>query len=119
MNNGYYQNPVFPGALVNNNNEKDIYNDVVPTIDEVQTNFSQMNMSESYIENVLRLNKGKKAKFYITIPSSKESEEKVFDGILEKVGKDHVIVSNPINGEWYLIPMIYLNYITFEEKINF
>ena len=116
MNNGYYQNPVFSGTLANNSNE-DIYNNVIPDIKDVQTDFIQMNMSESYIDNILRLNKGKKTKIYITIPNSKE--EKIFEGILETVGKDHIIMSNPSTGEWYLIPIIYLNYIIFEEKINY
>ena len=29
------------------------------------------------------------------------------------------IVSNPNTGEWYLILMIYLDFVTFDESINF
>ena len=41
------------------------------------------------------------------------------DGIIEQAGRDHIIVSNPTTGEWYLILMIYLDFVTFEEPINF
>ena len=116
MNSRYYQNPTFPGVGLNGN--------TVPnqqTIDSIdmQKKMFPLNEEQSYIENILRLNKGKKAKFYITIPGSKEFTDKIFEGIIEQAGKDHIIVSNPNNGEWYLILMIYLNYVTFDEPINF
>ena len=74
---------------------------------------------QSYIENILRLNKGKKARFHVTVPGSIEWQDRVFDGIIEQSGKDHIIVSNPNTGEWYLILMIYLDFVTFEEPINY
>ena len=30
-----------------------------------------------------------------------------------------LIISDPTTGKWYLILMIYLNYVEFEEKINY
>jgi len=117
MNNGYYQNPVFPGTTISDN--IDLNKNLISNTQDIQTNFESITRDQSYIENVLKLNKGKKAKYYLTIPSSKEGEDKVFEGILEQAGSDHIIVSNPNNGEWYLIPIIYLNYVTFEENINF
>lgn len=74
---------------------------------------------QSYIENILRLNRGKKAKFHVTVPGSIEWQDRVFEGIIEQSGKDHLIVSNPNTGEWYLILMIYLDFVTFEEPINY
>ena len=72
-----------------------------------------------YLDGIMGLNKGKKAKFYVTIPGSGSWQDKVFEGIIEQTGKDHVIVSNPNNGEWYLLFMIYLDYVVFEEPINY
>ena len=75
-------------------------------------------IDQSYIGNVLKLNKGKRATFHVTIPQSTEWHDKVFDGIIEQAGNDHIIISNPTNGEWYLILMTYLDFVTFLEPIN-
>lgn len=115
-NDGYYQNPIFPGIGLNNNTIPD--QQTVPSYESSQVEISPFNMEQSYIENILRLNKGKKAKLYVTIPGSEEYQNKVFEGIIEQAGRDHIIVSNP-NGEWYLILMIYLNFVIFDEPINF
>lgn len=114
--NGYYQNPVFPGTPLNSNivpNQQ-----TVPSYESSQVEVYPTSIEQSYIENILRLNKGKKAKFYVTIPYSDEYQNKVFEGIIEQAGRDHIILSNP-NGEWYLILMIYLDFVTFDEPINF
>ena len=111
MNGNYYQNPIFPGqGLINN---------TVPNQQSVPSLQNQMDIDEqSYIENILRLNRGKKARFHITVPGSKEWQDRVFNGLIEQSGKDHIIVSNPETGEWYLILMIYLDFVTFEEPKN-
>ena len=116
MNNGYYLNPIFSDMPVNSN---DLNNDITTSIQDVKKSINQMYIDQSYIENILKLNKGKKAKFYVTIPGSKDWRDKAFEGIIEQAGRDNVIISNPKNGEWYLILMVYLDYIIFEEKINF
>ena len=95
-----------------------------PTYDNTQNTNAMYNMGlpideQSYIENILRLNRGKKARFHITVPGSMKWQDRVFEGIIEQSGKDHIIVSNPNTGEWYLILMIYLDFVTFEEPINY
>lgn len=117
MNNNYYPNPNYPQqAPVQKTN--------VPTYDQTQlpnAMYAQPTIpdEQSYIENILRLNRGKKAKFHVTVPGSIEWQDRVFEGIIEQSGKDHLIVSNPNTGEWYLILMIYLDFVTFEEPINY
>lgn len=74
---------------------------------------------ESYIENILRLNKGKLATFYFTFEASKEWNSKIVKGIIEAAGRDHVIVSEPNTGKRYLLLLIYLDYVTFDEEINY
>ena len=113
---GYYQNPIFPGTGLNNNTIPNQQS--VPSYENSQVEIAPMNMEQSYIENILRLNKGKKAKFHVTIPGSNEYQDKVFEGIIEQAGRDHIIISNP-NGEWYMILMIYLDFVVFDEAINF
>ncbi len=78
-----------------------------------------MPLEQSYIENILRLNKGKLGKFYATFPDSNDWRDSVFNGIVEEAGRDHLIISNPTTGKWYIILMIYLNYVEFEEKVNY
>ena len=85
---------------------------------EVSTN-TNMPMEQSYIENILRLNKGKKAKVFCSFPDSNEWRDRIYDGIIEQSGKDHLVMSSPERGDWYLIPMIYVNWVEFEEPINF
>ena len=117
MNNGYYQNPVFPGVPLNNSSVPNQQS--VPSYEMTPSNNTPITSEQSYIENILRLNRGKKAKFHITVPGSKEWQDRVFEGIIEQSGRDHIIVSNPNTGEWYLILMIYLDFVTFDESINF
>ncbi|WP_442915483.1 spore coat protein GerQ [Mangrovibacillus sp. Mu-81] len=76
-------------------------------------------VEESYIENILRLNKGKVATVYATFENNTEWNAKVFKGIIEAAGRDHLILSDPQTGTRYLIPMIYLDYITFDEEIEY
>ena len=99
-------------------------NQPYPTYDQTQNKNAMYNVGlaideQSYIENILRLNRGKKARFHITVPGSIKWQDRVFEGIIEQSGKDHTIVSNPNTGEWYLILMIYLDFVTFEEPINY
>lgn len=118
MNNGFYQNPVFPGTSLNNTPNQQ----TVPSYDNSQKNvFNGNNVIEeqSYIENILRINKGKMAKLHVTVPGSVEWQDRVFTGIIEQAGRDHVILSNPNTGEWYLILIIYLDFVTFDEPINY
>lgn len=114
MNGNYYQNPTFPT------------NQSMPTQQQAQTtppgnisNQSYMPMEQSYIENILRLNKGKRVNAYVSYPDSSEWQNKVYTGIIEEAGRDHLIISDPVTGYWYLIRMIYLDYVEFMEKINY
>ncbi len=118
MNNGYYNKPIFPGTGLNNNTVPN--QNTVPSYEQSQVTPSYtLPTEQSYIENILRLNRGKMAKFHITVPGSIEWQDRVFNGIIEQSGRDHIIVSNPNTGEWYLILMIYLDFVTFEEPINY
>lgn len=81
-----------------------------------QTNEQNMlPMEQSYIENILRLNRGKHVTVYMTI----DRETKVFEGIIEAAGRDHIIINDPETGNHYLLLMIYLDYVVFTEKINY
>ena len=78
----------------------------------------QFQDEQSYIENILRLNLGKMISVYMNFENSQWGS-KVFKGRLEAAGKDHIIVSDPQTGTRYLLLSIYLDYITFEDEINY
>lgn len=110
MNGNYYQNPTFPGA----NYQTPPSNISVNDIPNNQPNLTE---EQSYIENILRLNKGRKAKAYVSYPDSSSWQNKVYEGIIEEAGKDHLIIRDNTNNSWYLIRIIYLDYVEFMEPI--
>jgi spore germination protein Q len=76
-------------------------------------------IEESYIENILRLNKGKLVTVYATFENNTQWNAKVFTGIIEAAGRDHLILSDPQTGQRILLPMLYLDYATFNEEIEY
>lgn len=76
-------------------------------------------VEESYVENILRLNRGKMATVYMTFENNSQWNAKVFRGIIEAAGRDHLILSDPSTGTRYLLLMINLDYVTFDEPIKY
>ena len=113
MNGNYYQNPKFPTI------EDDNVNNFQFEEGYQAGTLADLPMQQSYIENILRNNKGKMVKVYASFPDSNEWKDKTFRGTIEQAGRDHLILRNPEDGHWYLIIMIYLNYVEFDEKINY
>jgi len=74
---------------------------------------------ESYIENILRLNLGKMATIYMTFENNTQWNAKIFRGIIEAAGRDHIIISDPNTGTRYLLLMVNLDYITFDQPLNY
>ena len=99
----YYQFPQFPQP----------YYPLYP-----QQQQTQLQDEQSYIENILRLNLGKMVSVYMNFENSQWGS-KIFKGRLEAAGKDHIIISDIQTGTRYLLLSIYLDYITFEEEINY
>lgn len=76
-------------------------------------------VEQSYIENILRLNKGKVGTFYFTYTDSNEWRDRVYKGVIEAAGRDHLIISDPKTGKRLLLLMIYFNYAEFDEEIAY
>jgi spore germination protein Q len=74
---------------------------------------------ESYVENILRMNRGKMATFYMTYENNREWNAKVFRGLVEAAGRDHIIISDPSTGMRYLLLTLNLDYVTFDGPINY
>ena len=43
----------------------------------------------------------------------------IFTGVVEQAARDHFVISDPKSGKWYLLPSIYLDFIVFDEEINY
>lgn len=110
MNNNNFGKPIFPGTPLYTGGTN------VPN-----QNYSAMALpaEQSYIENILRLNKGKNVRVHMTFPDSNEFRDREFSGIIEQSGRDHIILRDPNTGTWELLLMIYVDFITFDEKINY
>lgn len=74
---------------------------------------------ESYVENILRMNLGKVATIFMTFENNCEWNAKVFKGVLEAAGRDHIIISDPTTGKRYLLLTVNLDYITFDQPLTY
>lgn len=104
---------------MNNNYYNQMYPANYQSISANTQNISSINDEQSYIENIIRLNRGKYGRFYMSFPDSLEYRDRIFSGIIEQAGKDHIIISDPTTGKWYLLLLIYLDFVEFDENINF
>lgn len=80
---------------------------------------SMLPIEQSFIENILRLNRGKLVTVHQTFEGNSEWNARVFRGRIEEAGRDHIIIGNPETGEYYLLLMVNLDFITFDEPIDY
>ncbi|MCG7343511.1 spore coat protein GerQ [Sporosarcina sp. ACRSL] len=75
---------------------------------------------QSFIENILRLNRGKPGVFHFSFEHAIEPGKNTLaiPGMVEAAGRDHVILSSTA-GKRYLIPMIYFDYAEFNEELSY
>lgn len=76
-------------------------------------------IEQSYIENILRLNRGKVANVYMTFENNPEWNAKIFRGRIEAAGRDHIVLSDPETNQRFLLLMVYLDYVEFDEPIQY
>lgn len=78
---------------------------------------------ESYIENLLRLNRGKEAVFHFTVPSAQvagqEGNTVVVRGVVVEAGRDHAVIREFQTDHYFLFPMVYFDFARFEEPITY
>ena len=116
MNNNYYKE--FPGNPLYSGNIQVPNQTTAPNYTNNMITNSQLTNEQSYVENILRLNKGKKVSVYQSFADAGEWKDRIFTGIIENSGRDHIILSDPTTGNWYLLLMIYVDFIKFDEQIN-
>ena len=75
-------------------------------------------MEESFIENILRFNKGKIGTFYFTYQGNNKWNAMVYHGRVETAGRDHLIISDPSTGKRYLLMMANLDWENSRNKLT-
>lgn len=106
MNGSYYKTPVFLNDIERDSNMPNNY----------QTDYP---MEQSYIENIIRNNIGKKVRVHASFSDSVEWRDRVFTGYIEHAGRDNLVINDKDNGKNYLILMIYLDFVEFDEEITY
>lgn len=79
----------------------------------------QLPVEQSYVENILRMNLQKKAKFYMTYENNNQWNAKIFEGIIEAAGRDHIIIRDPKTNKRFLLLTLNLDYIEFDEPLTY
>ncbi|WP_152656917.1 spore coat protein GerQ [Oceanobacillus sp. CFH 90083] len=79
-------------------------------------NGGQLPVQQSYIENILRLNRGKLGTFYLTFEGQQPTS---FRGYIEEAGRDHILIREEDSERRFLLLMVYLDYVLFDERINY
>ncbi|OZB95203.1 spore coat protein GerQ [Paenibacillus sp. XY044] len=74
---------------------------------------------QSYVENILRLNLGKTGTFYMTYENNTQWNAKIFTGVIEAAGRDHIIISERSTGKRIILLTINLDFITFDEPLTY
>lgn len=84
-------------------------------IDKSDNIDEKRDISTSNLNKILENNKNKKVTIYCSFP---DKNNKSFEGVLEDVQDDYLVISEPATDKWIVIISMYLNYIEFDEKIN-
>lgn len=94
-------------------------NPMQPIQPTVQT--QAMQREESYIENILRLNRGKIGTFYFSFDNAvgQGGNTKAVRGYVEAAGRDHAIIRDAKTDHRFLFPMIYFDYAEFDEQLAY
>ncbi len=90
-----------------------------PAPDASRQQQGMLPMEQSYIENILRLNLGKRVHVYMTFENNPEWPSQIFTGILDEAGRDHIVLRDEQEGRWYLLLMVYLDFVVFDEQMEY
>lgn len=103
---------------MNQTNQQQNYNQQILPYPPFYQDISNPYQEQSYIENILRLNKDKPATIYMSFEGSQWGS-KIFKGIILGAGRDHILLKDTQTNTRYLLLTIYLSYITFDEPIDY
>lgn len=108
---------------MNNNYAYPTYTPIIPKVNnpEVRNNpndFRVTNQGPEYAENILALNAGKSASFYMSYNDSIEWRNRVFTGIINEAGRDYTLLKDSETGKDILLWNIYIDFVIFNDPIS-
>lgn len=86
--------------------------------DETPAQQPAIPIEQTYIENIFRVNLGKKGTFYYAYSGSKKWTDMSYTGTLEQAGRDHIIIKTD-SGQRIVLLYVYLLWATFDEPLNY
>ncbi len=114
-----YQQQAYPGPITQQPHQPQYQQQPAPQLQVPPMQVPTPRMEQSYIENIFRLNRGKMATVYMTFENNSEWNAKIFKGIVEAAGRDHIVLSDPTTGMRFVLPMINFDYATFDEELEY
>jgi len=75
-------------------------------------------IEQTYVENIFRVNIGKKGTFYYTYSGSKKWTDMSYTGTIEQAGRDHVVVKTD-SGQRLVLLYVYLLWASFDEPLDY
>lgn len=73
-------------------------------------------LENSFVNAVLKTAVGKVAKYYFSYPDSIKWRDVVYEGKLELVGEDFIVIRDKNTNQLNVLLMLYLIYVVFEEE---
>ena len=107
-NSNYNQNvPPYPQANYDFRDNK---------LSEKNAILSNKDLENSFVNAVLKTAVGKVAKYYFSYPDSVKWRDMVYEGKLELVGEDFIVIRDKNTNQLHVLLMLYLIYVVFEEE---
>lgn len=78
---------------------------------------NNINNGMQYAENILELNIGKYASFYMSYSDSLEWRDRIFSGIITAAGRDYAVIKDQNTNSTFLLWTVYLDYVEFKDDI--
>lgn len=75
-------------------------------------------VEQTYVENIFRVNVGKKGTFYYTYSGSKKWNDMSYTGVIEQAGRDHVVIKTS-TGQRLVLLYVYLLWAEFDEPLDY
>lgn len=69
---------------------------------------------DTFVNTVLRNTIGRRAQLYFSYPDSDKWRDIVYDGIIELIGEDYIIISDPTTKKVQVLLMLYLEWVEYE-----
>ena len=104
-----YFDDLNPYLVKEDDNENLIRQQTVPPTQPVE---------QTYVENILRVNVGKKGTFYFSYTGSKTWNDKIYTGTLQQAGRDHFIIVTD-TGKTVMLLLVYLLWAEFDEPLDY